>query len=249
MLSQKRRILFEDLESFINKIDGADELNEILNILQQQVSFYGFEKVTYWLRWPSKENKPPIFLSTYPEKFINHYIESDFQSHDMVGRYSSGKNTPFLWSDIEKQFIITKMQKILFDDSASVGLRAGGSIPVNGPGHIQATFSVTRDCSQKEFEEIFLYHRHELQILATYCHERIMSLGITNPIKDVNLSSREIEVLTWVARGKTYWEIGIILTIQEDTIKKHMLSIFSKLQVSNNSHAVSKALLHGLIIP
>ena len=245
----KPRIIFEELDSFIREIDSSKELDGILNVLQRQVNKLGFDKVTYWLRWPSKEKREPIFLSTYPTKFVEHYIANDFKDHDMVGRYSNNRSTPFLWADIEKKFKITKKQRILFDNSESVGLRAGGSIPVNGPRAIQGTFSVTSDCSEIEFEKLFLYRRHELQILATYAHERIMTLGITDPVSDVSLSSREIELLTWVARGKTYWETGMILNIQESTIKKHMCNIMHKLQVSNCPHAIAKSLLHGLIVP
>lgn len=57
------------------------------------------------------------------------------------------------------------------------------------------------------------------------------------------------EILTWVAQGKTYWEISRILGIQEDTIKKHMQRMCALLQVSNGTHAVVKAIINGLIVP
>lgn len=245
----KQRITFEELDNYIAAINGAGNLDEILGILQKQVNLLGFDRLTYWLRWPSKEAKQPVFISTYPIQFIDHYIENDYQSHDMVGRFSTEKNTPFVWTDIGKEIEITRMQQIIFSDSSSVGLKSGGSIPIHGPRQIKATFSVTSDISNEEFEDLFNYHRHELHILATYAHEKIMSLGIDNPIKNVSLSAREAQILTWVARGKTYWEIGVILGIQEDTVKKHMMNICKVLEVSNGSHAVSKAVIHGLIIP
>jgi len=243
------RITFEELDSYIAAINGATDLDEILNILQKQINIFGFDKLTYWLRWPSKETKEPVFISSYPLKYIEHYIESEFQSHDMVGRFSTEKNTPFVWSDISKELPITRMQQTIFDDSRSVGLRSGGSIPIHGPHQIKATFSITSDVAHEEFDKLFNFHRHELHILATYAHEKIMALGINNPLKNVSLSAREAEILTWVARGKTYWEVGVILCIQEDTVKKHMVNICRALKVSNSSHAVSKAVIHGLIIP
>ena len=246
---QKQRITFDELESYIRAIDRATDLESILNILQKQIEIFGFNRMTYWVRWPSFETKKPVFISTYPDVFINHYLENDFQSHDMVGRLSNEKNTPFAWSHIEDTFEVTRMQKVLFDASQSVGMKAGGSIPIHGPLQIKATFSVTNDLSQKDFDELFLFHRHELHILATYAHEKIMSFGIDDPIRNINLTARETEILAWVARGKTYWEIGEILSIQEDTVKKTMFNLFKKLNVSNKSHAVAKAVIYGLIIP
>ena len=54
------------------------------------------------------------------------------------------------------------------------------------------------------------------------------------------LSERERAVMMWVAMGKTNSEIGSILYISEFTVKNHMKSIFSKLDVTNRAQAVSK---------
>ena len=243
------RLTFETLDNYIDAIDRAFDLDQILEVLQKQVNTFGFDRLTYWVRWPSFETKKPVYISTYPVHFIEHYIANDYQSHDMVGRYSTQKNTPFSWSDLSKVLPITKMQMMLFDDSRAAGMKSGGSIPIHGPNQIQATFSVVSDADIKEFDKLFKHHRHELHILATYAHEKIMELGIDKSVNDLSLTPRETEILTWVARGKTYWEIGKILNIQEDTVKKHMQRTFALLRVSNNTHAVAKAIINGLIIP
>ena len=54
------------------------------------------------------------------------------------------------------------------------------------------------------------------------------------------LSERERQIMVWVAMGKTNPEIGCILHISEFTVKNHMKSIFSKLDVSNRAQAVAK---------
>ena len=54
------------------------------------------------------------------------------------------------------------------------------------------------------------------------------------------LSERERQLMVWVAMGKTNAEIGCILCISEFTVKNHMKSIFSKLDVTNRAQAVSK---------
>mgnify|MGYP002145218220 CR=1 FL=1 len=54
------------------------------------------------------------------------------------------------------------------------------------------------------------------------------------------LSERERQIMGWVAHGKTNPEIGCILRISEFTVKNHMKSIFSKLDVTNRAQAVAK---------
>lgn len=61
----------------------------------------------------------------------------------------------------------------------------------------------------------------------------------TNVMRLADLSDRERQIMTWVAMGKTNPEIGCILQISEFTVKNHMKSIFSKLDVSNRAQAVA----------
>jgi DNA-binding CsgD family transcriptional regulator len=53
------------------------------------------------------------------------------------------------------------------------------------------------------------------------------------------LTQREIEVLSWVARGKTNAEIAKILNLKPGTIGKYLERIFPKLGVENRTAAAS----------
>ena len=53
------------------------------------------------------------------------------------------------------------------------------------------------------------------------------------------LTERQVEVLTWVARGKTNAEIGRILSLKTGTIGKYLERIFPKLGVENRTAAAS----------
>ena len=61
------------------------------------------------------------------------------------------------------------------------------------------------------------------------------------------LSQRETEVLALVARGLTNAEIGRALFISETTVKTHLLRVFTKLDVSDRTAAVTTALARGLL--
>ena len=64
---------------------------------------------------------------------------------------------------------------------------------------------------------------------------------------EISLSRREIEVLTLVADGHPNADIGALLFISETTIKSHMVRIFSKLDVSSRTAAVSAARQLGIV--
>ena len=61
------------------------------------------------------------------------------------------------------------------------------------------------------------------------------------------LSQREVDVLTWVARGASNKEIARSLHISEATVKSHLLHIFSKLGVSDRTQAVTLAVQKKII--
>ena len=55
------------------------------------------------------------------------------------------------------------------------------------------------------------------------------------------LTDREFEILRLVEQGLTYDDIGDKLSIATNTVKKHMMNIFTKLQVNNKIEAIKKA--------
>ena len=60
------------------------------------------------------------------------------------------------------------------------------------------------------------------------------------------LTEREREVLQYVARGKTYKEIGLALGISTKTAENHVRNILGKLHLSRRSDLVRYAIQHGL---
>lgn len=62
------------------------------------------------------------------------------------------------------------------------------------------------------------------------------------------LSSRQKEVLGWMALGKTNAEIGRILGVSGATVKDHARNILVKLSVTNRTCAIVEGIRRGIII-
>ena len=67
--------------------------------------------------------------------------------------------------------------------------------------------------------------------------------------KQVGLREREVETLTWAARGKTFWEIGEILGLSKRTVEFHLDNARRKLGVATRTQALIKAATGHLIHP
>ncbi len=71
---------------------------------------------------------------------------------------------------------------------------------------------------------------------------------LTYPSKrNSQLTQREQEVLHQIAQGRTNQEIAQILVVSDETVKRHVGNILTKLQLAHRTQAVIYALKNGLI--
>lgn len=73
-------------------------------------------------------------------------------------------------------------------------------------------------------------------------------LGDRNwPGVDFNLTHRESEILTQLAKGLDNHQIAQVLSVGDETVKSHVKAIFRKLRARDRAMAVSIAFRHGLV--
>lgn len=85
------------------------------------------------------------------------------------------------------------------------------------------------------------------QDLAPFADHQAKSSQISLPENGASLSEREKEVLRWISRGKSTWDISEVLDITERTVKFHVSNILEKLDCINRAHAVAVAIGQELI--
>jgi DNA-binding NarL/FixJ family response regulator len=61
------------------------------------------------------------------------------------------------------------------------------------------------------------------------------------------LSSREMDVLRLLIKGRSNKEIGAALFVGEDTVKAHLKTLFAKLGVQDRTEAAISAIRHGIV--
>jgi DNA-binding NarL/FixJ family response regulator len=121
-------------------------------------------------------------------------------------------------------FLTSHFEDPLFQaDAAYVGAAAWLPHDVN---HVECVIAVTALMLGNKF------------LPREYC------VRLTN---DMALTVRENDVLQCIADGKTDPEIASTLTVSLNTIRTHVKSILSKLQVNSRTEAVRRAQRRGLI--
>jgi len=93
----------------------------------------------------------------------------------------------------------------------------------------------------------------DFEVLAALIAARLARAGTlrmeTRAKSVTSLGKREVEVLTWAARGKTSSEIAQILGLSKRTVDFHIENARGKLGVATRMQAVVKAATEQLIVP
>lgn len=90
----------------------------------------------------------------------------------------------------------------------------------------------------------------DFEILASIIQARL-GQGVRNEVwsKQVALTERELECLTWSARGKTSTDIAALIGLSKRTVDFHVENACRKLNVSSRTEAVVLATSGRLIAP
>ena len=83
-------------------------------------------------------------------------------------------------------------------------------------------------------------------VVASKLLDRFSELSRRTPSGE-ELSGRELEILSLMAKGAANKEIGAQLNIAQSTVKTHITNIFQKLGVNDRTEAVTQALKKGII--
>jgi DNA-binding CsgD family transcriptional regulator len=96
------------------------------------------------------------------------------------------------------------------------------------------------DFCQRDVEVLRVLHSH----LATMRQTALAGYSAVDA-GDVRLTSREAQVLSWIARGKQNEEIGRLLFMSPGTVKKHLEHAYEKLGVHSRADALVRLRLPG----
>ena len=192
----------------------------------------------------------PEFVSTFPECWVEHYLQQDYSNVDPTYSHAAVTIFPFRWDELFREDWFTAQHRSFFNEAAEFGLRSGVTIPLHGPLSGLATLNLAGDLTDEDLQGAFQQHNAELMRLAFSAHEMMLRFLSLHPDQDrVKLTTRERECLLWTSRGKTNWEVGEILSISSETVRFHLKNAMSKMGVYSQHHAAVRAILSNEIFP
>lgn len=197
-------------------------------------------------------------LANLPRAWQQHYDARAYEAMDPVLSLACRQLTPVEWTP---ELYTSPEARQLLDEQRAAGLRFGVTYPVFTPSGAPGTLSLSsprrpphplhplrhpRDLADAGAHA---WMQHAGAVLAAHVHEAVWRIVLRDAATDgaPALTPRERECLRWVARGKTSWEIGRILTISEHGVVFHLRSVMRKFDVSSRHRAAQLASDYGLL--
>lgn len=229
----------------IDLADTPEGRHDFVEYLDQICGVLGLDYASYASSNPVS-GKVAAF-TTYPDKWKNHYMAEGLHLTDPTLHTAARSIAPVDWRRLEKNENFAQV----FNQAHDFGLPdIGMTVPIRGPLGETGLFSVSSSLPLEEWNKLKRTIVADLQLSAVYMHERVMkSDRLLDILRYPSLSSREREILQWVAVGKSQQDIGDILSISPRTVEVHLRSTREKLNALNTPQAVGRAISMGLILP
>lgn len=234
-------------EDYLIEANRADTVESLFSVLVKAVDKHGFNRCVFGMMTDHLDiGKKAGFgiACSYPDDWVQYYKEKNYQYIDPVIILGAVRSETFLWSQLEEYMNLTKVQKGFLSLAEEAGLRNGFCVPLHGMNNQIAGFGLATTEKKDAFDR-------SQDLVAAYCshfyvaYKRLMRRECN--IEHAKLTNKEIEVLKWVAAGKTDGEIAFILNMSRNTVDAHMRKIFNKLEANSRVLAAVKAISFGII--
>lgn len=178
----------------------------------------------------------------YPRQWLEHYQTASLAKVDPVGKILFVEEKPVVWSQLRKRSQ-DRGEHGFFSAAGEFGLKDGFSFGA------RFSRSDTGSMFTCVGSEIVKHKRHMalINFLLPYLHESFSRVHMSPSRVSALLTAREREVLNWIKFGKTDGDVAIVLGTSNRTVKFHIENAMKKLQASNRTEAVARALAQGLI--
>jgi LuxR family quorum sensing-dependent transcriptional regulator len=230
-----------DALGFVDDLARTTSARAVMDAVQNALVRFGFESFNLG-GLPMQYFEGIAVATHWPAEYHRVYLQEHYVRVSPVYWQARRSPAPFEWRSDE--FVrdpnprVARMMQVTGD----FGLARGFTVPLHGPRGFQGCVAMAG--ARIELPD---HVRPGLHLMALHAFERMRTILRPQPRVSPALTPRELEVLAWVANGKSAWEISEILRIGKRTVDEHAQTAFRKLGAVNRTHAVAIAMRDGLI--
>lgn len=241
----------EAVKKFLDKTPDDVSASALDRNLRSSLQDLGLGLFAYLaIRMPGQLvlERAPLIVSNYPRKWIERYVQQNYQLRDPIVGMTSVRRTPLHWDARSWGWPLRPDQRQMLEEALEFGIARGVTFPIHGPGSELGLFTIASAEIAGMFEDAVRENLHIVHMIGLYTHNIVAKQFCwETQAADFGLTPKEKEVLLWTARGKTSWEAARIIHRSEATVNYHLKQAMRKLNAANKCQAVAKATLHHLL--
>lgn len=210
----------------------------------------GVVSMTYHFAKSHQSLKPvlPYLHFETGKVFSRHDLPEEHS--EVLGRchdYIIQQGKPVILSQVLPLFrsVEPRLTEEIMTAANEIGVFDQYMIPVYGPFMVNGVISFGKGSTIDPGEKSMLM---KMESLAAFHHNR-MVVHFGEKRSDIDLSPRENEVLTWIARGKSGADIATILGVSLSSVDTYTRRIFEKMGVHDRVSAAVNGVVEGLVKP
>lgn len=231
-------------EHYLSLFMNVTSKEGLLTLLDSVVRSFEFDQFSFGIRFPLPISSPKFHLSSnYSPQWEDAYKRENYFSVDPTVKHGLTQNRPLCWSaDTFKD------DPHFWEDARHYHLSHGWCTPSRAKHDTIGMLSMVRSATPVSLLELN-ENEGKLTWITHLAHSTMLNFIASEYIPEVgaSLTAREVETLKWSATGKTYCETGLILSIDERTVKFHLVNAMRKLHSSNKVEAAMKAYALGML--
>jgi DNA-binding CsgD family transcriptional regulator len=184
-----------------------------------------------------------LLATNWPREWLDHWSNHRYLFVDPIVKRLLSSREPLRWSPTEGA--VDRAGARVLQEASEYRMPAGFAVPVySRQGLVVAVSMATEHYDLGPRDEQSLY------LASIYFHGKLEALQAqsASPQRGPRLTPRERECLSWVASGKTDWEISQILNIAEQTVHEYVQNALIKLNATTRAQAVAIAILMKQIL-
>lgn len=241
-----RRPSLDQTIEFVRALDAARDQEEICKKLLALTKGFGVEHILAGtIPQPgdlSKSQKANILLDSWPSEWATRYFTRNYIFNDpAIRKLPEGK--AFRWSELDALTRHNPKAQLVMNEATEFGLRSGITIPLLPIENEVIGFSLAgRSLEMSPHEESML------MMLASYATARAIVLRDDNSQRPNSFTTKEKDVLRFIASGHSRAEIARRMNVTEKAVDWHLRNIRDKMGVSTTTFAVAEAIRLGIIV-
>jgi DNA-binding CsgD family transcriptional regulator len=230
------------------ELAAAEDITAFQKVLLQVAEDFGFPLVNVTVVNIAPGGDPrERAMRNDPPSWAPHVLDAAAAARDPCLALIRNSYAPFAY---DQKFYVDGGAGDLWEEQAPFGFKTGISAVSHAkPGRRMCTIGMDRNEPLPKDRIELMRLLADLQLMVAFAQDTAYKLLLADDLDPgvIDLSSRERDVLAWASQGKTAWETGMLLSISEHTVNKHLASAAKRLGCSSKAQAVAKAIERGIL--